>query len=370
MRRDRRKRAWSLLTLGVVLLFGVLIWQRSDSSAPETVSDTSSLSVETTQAQKQVWPNEVTASGRLLPWQEAVISAETGSLRIASLHADIGDKVSKGQLLATLSQDSLLAEQSKQQATVDQAQANLRKAQSDLRRAEVVGTTGVLSSQQSEQYRIAVDTAKAELAAARADMQSIRIRLGQTRIVAVDDGTVSSRSALLGSVVDAGTEMFRLERGSRIEWQAELDARQLISVRPGQQARLTLPGGQSVAGQVRLVSPILDSTTGRALVYVALPPDTGARSGMYASGHIELASAPALTVPDSAVILRDGRSWVFVVGADNRVTQRRVDVGRRRDNALEIVSGVDQQQTLVLSGGAFLSDGAQVTPVASRATQP
>lgn len=366
----RRKFVWIVLVLGIALVLVFVIRSRPQAPDAAPASNLSSLSVEVTQAQWRPWPHELTASGRLLPWQEALISAETGSLRIASIHADIGDRVRKGQVLATLAQDSLLAEQSRQQATVEQARANLRKAQSDVRRADVVGVTGVLSAQQSEQYRIALDTAKAELGVATADMQSIRIRLGQTRIVAVDDGIVSSRTALLGSVVDAGTELFRLVREGRIEWQAELDARQLLRVKPGQHAQLTLPDGQSVDGQVRLVSPILDNNTGRALVYVALAPDSPARSGMYASGRIELAAKPALTVPDTAVFLRDGRSWVFIVGTDERVALRQVQLGRRRDNAVEIVSGLDERQTIVRSGGAFLSDGAHVTPVTAGAVQP
>ncbi|GFM64324.1 secretion protein HlyD [Pseudomonas cichorii] len=366
----RRKLVLIVLVLGIVM---ALVWvMRSRPQAPvvEPVNNLSSLSVEVTRAQWRPWPDELTASGRLLPWQEALISAETGSLRIASINADIGDRVRKGQVLATLAQDSLLAEQSRQQATVEQAKANLQKAQSDVRRAEVVGVTGVLSAQQSEQYRIALATAKAELGVATADMQSIRIRLGQTRIVAVDDGIISSRTALLGNVVNAGTELFRLVREGRIEWQAELDARQLLQVKPGQHAQLTLPDGQSVAGQVRLLSPILDNNTGRALVYVALESGSAARSGMYASGRIELPARPALTVPDTAVFLRDGRSWVFTVGADERVAQRQVQVGRRRDNAVEIVSGLDERQTIVRSGGAFLSDGVHVTPVTAGSVQP
>ncbi len=364
-----RKLLWILAVTGVALALIVMVYRRPGPAA-EPATPPSALSVEITHAQPRTWPNEVAANGRLLPWQEAVISAETGSLRIASIDADIGDRVRKGQVLATLAQDSLLAEQSRQQATVAQASANLRKAQSDLRRAEVVGVTGVLSGQQTEQYHIAVDTARAELGTATADMQSIRIRMGQTRIVAVDDGIVSSRAALLGNVVSAGTELFRLVRGGRIEWQAELDARQLAQVQAGQPAHLTLPDGQSVEGKVRLVSPIIDNNTGRALVYVALDVKSAARSGMYASGRIELLPAPAMTVPDSAVILRDGRSWVFVVGSDDRALQRQVEVGRRRDNAVEIVSGLDQHESIVRSGGAFLSDGAHVTPVETGTVTP
>lgn len=151
-------------------------------------------------------------------------------------------------------------------------------------------------------------------ASANADLRSIRIKLAQTRIVAVDDGIISGRKALLGDVVSAGSEMFRMIRDGRIEWQAELDAQQLPGVKAGQLARVMLPGGIEVEGRVRLVSPMLDGKTSRALVYVSLPIGSMARAGMYASGRIELPSSPALTVPDTSVILRDGRSYVFVLG--------------------------------------------------------
>lgn len=89
---------------------------------------------------------------------------------------------------------------------------------------------------------------------------------------------------------------------------------------------------------------------------------------MYASGRIELPSSPALTVPDTSVILRDGRSYVFVLGKDMRVSQQVVEVGRRRGSALEILGGTAEQAQIVRSGGAFLNDGASVTLVNAEAS--
>ena len=296
-----------------------------------------------------------------------MISAETGSLRIASLKADIGDRVKKGQVLATLADDSVQAEENKQKAAVAQAAAQLQEARSNARRAAVVGQSGALSEQQLEEYRVKVQTAEANLASANADLRTTRIKLAQTRIVAVDDGLISGRKALLGDVVAAGSELFRMIRDGRIEWQAELDARQLSRVRVGQSAHLELPDGAQVEGRVRLVSPVLDSKTSRALVYVSLPAGSMARPGMYASGRIELAPSMALTVPDTAVVLRDGRSYVFVLGQDLHVSQQGVEVGRRRGAAVEIVGGLAEQARIVRSGGAFLSDGASVTLVRAEA---
>jgi RND family efflux transporter MFP subunit len=310
------------------------------------------------------------ANGALAPWQEAVINAETSNLRIASIEADVGSRVKKGQLLATLASDTVVAEENKQKALVAQADANLEQARSNDRRARVVGQGGALSEQQREDYRIKVALAEADLASARAELQSTRIRLGQTRIVAVDDGIISARTALLGKVLSAGDELFRMVRDGRIEWQAELDARQLAHVQPGQVARMTLPDGQSLEGRVRLVSPTLDTKTRRGLIYVSLPIDSAAQAGMYASGQIELAPREAVTVPDTAVILRDGRSYVFTLNDDMRVVQRPVVVGRRMHQAVEILSGLDEPARIVRAGGAFLNDGASVTLVQSQVAQP
>ena len=167
--------------------------------------------------------------------------------------------------------------------------------------------------------------------------------------------------AVLGNVVNAGAELFRLVRQGRVEWRAELDARQLASARAGQSARLMLPSGMNVEGKVRLVSPTLSATTGRGTVYVSLEPGQGAQPGQFASGTIELDSKPALTLPQSAIVLRDGRSYVYVVDDKQRVASRVVVAGRRQGDRVEVVSGLEPRWRVVASGGAFLSEGAAVT---------
>lgn len=358
------------LAIIVCALVVASIYFRRGAEPAVAAPEVSSLSVEVVQARRQIWPQLLFANGALAPWQEAVINAETSNLRIASIEADVGSRVKKGQLLATLASETVVAEESKQKALVAQAEANLKQARSNDRRAQVVGEGGALSEQQREDYRIKVALAEADLASARAELQSTRIRLRQTRIVAVDDGIISARTALLGKVLSAGDELFRLVRDGRIEWQAELDARQLAQVQPGQIARMTLPGGQSVEGRVRLVSPTLSTKTSRALVYISLPNDSAAQAGMYASGQIELAPREAVTVPDTAVILRDGRSYVFTLNEDMRVVQRPVVVGRRLHQAVEILSGLDEPARIVRAGGAFLNDGASVTLVQAQVAQP
>lgn len=375
MKLNRRKAALAavLVVAGVAVCRLVPSSPASANSRAETQTPPAALTVSLTVPTRLDWPDTIEAYGTTTAWQEAVIGAETGSLRITELLADVGSTVKRGQVLARLADATATADLRKQEAAVAQARANLEQAQADLKRSKQAADGGAVSAQKLDAYRITEAVNRAALASAEAELQSKRTTLSQTRIVAVDDGVISSRSALLGNVVSAGTELFRLIRQGRIEWQAEMDAQQLARVQAGQTAHVTLPTGKTADGKVRRVSPTLSTSTGRAIVYVALD-GRDAHSGMFASGHIELASRPALTVPESVLVPRDGRTDVYVLNADGAsVARRTVATGRRRDGRVEITTGLAADARVVASGGGFLSDGARVkiTPstVASNSQQ-
>ncbi len=306
------------------------------------------------------WPQIIKTSGPIAAWQEAVIGAEIGGYRVSEVNADVGDKVIKGQVLAKLADDSVLADIRKQEAVVTQAKASLKQAQANANRARKVKGSGALSEQQIEEYLIAAETSAATLASAEADLQNTKITLEKISIRASDDGVITSRSATLGTVVSSGSELFLLLRQNRVEWNAEVNAQQLAAIKPEQKATITLAGGQRIKGHVRVASPTLSATTGRAVVYVRLE-DAAATAGSFANGDIEIGNQKALTVPQSAVVLRDGRSYVFTLNNDNTVTRRVVTAGRYRDNRVEILNGIDATMRVVESGGAFLSEGSPIT---------
>ncbi|AUS43371.1 efflux RND transporter periplasmic adaptor subunit [Ralstonia solanacearum] len=345
-----------------LIVAGVAMWRLAPSTPARAEPHTPAavLTVSVLEPQSIAWPDTIDANGSTAAWQEAVIGAETGSLRITELLVDVGSEVKRGQLLARLADATATADLHKQEAAVVQARANLQQAQADLKRSKLVADSGAVSTQKLDEYRITEAVNRAALASAEAELQNKHTALSQTRIVAVDDGVISSRTALLGNVVGAGTELFRLIRQGRIEWQAEVDAQQLARVRAGQSARVTLPGGKTIDGKVRLVSPTLSTSTGRAIVYVALGGHS-AQPGMFASGTIELGTAPVLTLPESALVPRDGRTDVYVLNRDGTTVARRTVVaGRHRDGRCEILSGLETGARVVASGGGFLSDGARV----------
>src|SRR5690606_21605939 len=123
----------------------------------------------------------------------------------------------------------------------------------------------------------------------------------------------------LGAVSASGEELFRLIRQGRLEWRGELTAAQLASTTKGQRVELELPDGSRAAAIVREIAPSLDERTRLGLVYADLESGSRARAGMYATGQIVVAQAPALTVPAEAVVIRDGRTYVVKL-ADESAT--------------------------------------------------
>jgi RND family efflux transporter MFP subunit len=185
--------------------------------------------------------------------------------------------------------------------------------------------------------------------------------------VAPDDGVISARTAAVGQVVQPGNELFRLIRQQRLEWRAEVPAGELQRIRPGMPVRITTPAGQAVSGRVRVVAPTVDAQTRNGLVYVDLARGDEARAGMFARGEFELGRAQALTLPQAAVVSREGYSYAFRVEADGRVRQAKVQVGRRLGDRIEIVSGLDANAAVVATGAGFLSDGDLVHVVPGNA---
>jgi HlyD family secretion protein len=351
-----------IISLFISLLASPLLVLAETDGKPTKVLRKASavLTVTTVKPKRQQWPLSQTANGGLYAWQDAVIAAETSGLRITRLYVDIGDEVKRGQKLAQLSQDLIKADLAQKQALVAQAKAELAEAEANAKRAIDAKGSNAFSEQQATQYMIARDKAKANLAAAKAQLKAQQIRLQQTKIVAVDDGVISSRSATLGAVVQTGTELFRLVRKNRLEWRAELMAEQLAQIRPGQKAYINLGNGDVINGAVRVSSPTIDPATRKALVYVDLPNSDSIRPGMFVRGAILLGEKEALTVPESALVMRDGYSYVFELDDNQRAIQRKVVTGRRDNRRVEIIDGLKPNAVVVATGGAFLNSGDKV----------
>lgn len=333
------------------------------------------LTVTVTQAQTTRLPMKISANGNIAAWQEASVGTEANGLRLAEVRANVGDVVKKGQVLAVFAGDTVQADLLQAKAAVAEAEAMLGEAAANAQRARELGPAGALSGQQINNYLTAERTAQARLEAAKASYKVAQIRVSHAQVVAPDNGIISARSATVGAVLPAGQELFRLIRQGRLEWRAEVPSADLVRLKPGMVASVVATNTAApVTGKVRMVAPTVDAQTRNGIVYVDLAPAPEVKAGMYARGEFDIGQSEALTLPQGAVVLRDGFNYVLKVGPDSKVTQLKVGVGRRVGDRVEITSGLDPLAKVVAAGGGFLAEGDVVrvveAPVAATSATP
>ncbi|WP_372619244.1 efflux RND transporter periplasmic adaptor subunit [Falsiroseomonas sp.] len=364
-----RRRRWLLAVLLLVALGAGGLLLRDDISAllhPAVPAQTAAplaapppaLTVTVAEARPALLARRITGDGSVVAWEELVIGAEAGGLRVAEVPVQEGEAVREGQLLVRLEDALLTAQRDQAEAAIAEAEAALRIARQDLARAVELTRTQSVPRQTLEQREAAEAQAEARLASARARRDEAVARLAQARILAPTDGIVSRRTALPGAVTQPGQEMMRLIRDGRVELDARVPELELAALRPGQRVRV-IHGERVIEAEVRAIAPTVSPETRLGTVHVALPPDSGLRPGMFARAEIIPDPTPRLTVPQSALLFREGSPAVLVV-EDERVVLRQVQTGVRRDGVVEIADGLEAGERVVVSGAGFLRDGDRV----------
>ncbi len=361
-----RYKYWILAVLLGLFSLAFYIWHAQSNLAKKETGKTeanttqpkAALTVSVVEPEQRQWQQQFSANGNIAAWQEVVIGSELAGQRISKVNVNIGDQVQRGQVLAEINSDSIRAELASANANLKEAQAVLADATLHNQRIQQLKNTGAISKQEASQYQTSQSTAQARLDAARAQIESNQLRLAQTQVRSPDNGVISARAATVGSLAQNGQELFRLIRDYRLEWRAEVTSTDLYKLKPGMQAQVYSPDPTvpPVIGTVRMIAPVIDPQTRYGLVYVDLPNTQAVRMGMYLKGQFQLGEKSALTIPQTALLLRDGFSYVFAVDSKMRVKQYKVTVGRRVDNRVEILD-LPANLKLVASGAGFLTDG-------------
>ena len=312
---------------------------------------TPSLSVSVAEPAMQTRPRRIAASGSIAAWEEVVLGVELSGQRVASVEVEVGDVVEKGQPLLRLDTRTLAME-------LRQAEANLKVASANARRGERLRREQLVAASEAEQLIAGEITA-------RAQAENARLRMEFATLRAPHDGVISARNVQPGQVITAGAELLRMIRDQRLEWRAELPDAALVQIEEGMPVRLQAPDGQPVEGTVRTISPGLDSRSRTGTVFADLPDPGGLRAGMYAAGEIELAEREVRTVPAAAIVERDGYRYLFVLGEGDVVAQRRVELGARSGDVVEVTEGLQGDERVVVEGAGFLADGDLVRVVAA-----
>lgn len=366
--QNTKKKVWLIAAIIIVLMtVAFFMWKTSSSKNSDTDdkqknaqtnTQKAALTVTVVSPEQQNWKQVFTANGNIAAWQEVVISSELSGQRLTRVNVNVGDEVKRGQILAEINSETIRADLAAAKASYAEAQAVLADAITNNKRIQQLKNTGAISAQESTQYQTSQATAQARLDAAKAQIESNQLRLAQTQVVSPDNGVISARTATVGSLAQTGQELFRLIRDHRLEWRAEVTTTDLYKLKQGMTAHVISPDPSQpkVTGQVRMIAPVIDPQTRYGLVYVDLPTTQAIRMGMFVKGEFDLGEKTAITIPQTALLLRDGFSYVFVLDQNNRVTQKKVTTGRRQNDRVEILD-LPLNVKVVSSGTGFLTDG-------------
>jgi HlyD family secretion protein len=338
---------------------------RTDGSGPEAGAAggarESVMTVTAAPIERVDLTRTISMNGSVHAWQDVIISSEVGGYRVAEVFVDVGDRVRKGQRLVSLSTALLEAEVATKQAALKQREAELMNAQSALDRGQSLAAMNLLSQADLDRLTSEQLASQSRLESARADLETSQLRLKFTEVVAPDDGVITSRTVTVGQIAQAGNEMLRLLRNGRIEWRGEAPETRLKDLVAGQGVSFTTADGTPFHGTIRVVAPTISENDRTAVVYVDLPADERLRPGMFARGEIAIGSGPAYMVPLESVVSADGYSYVFVLSENNLVARRRIETGAVHEDAIEVVSGLEVGERIVVKGAGFLKDGDRVS---------
>ena len=340
--------------------------EKKAETAPQRQTVTAATAVQTSLART------VVASGTVEAWEMVPVGAETGGLTAVALYVDEGAWVRQGQPLVQMNDVLLRAQLRQQQAQVQTAEANLARDEAALARSQELKAKGFLSQASLDTALANQRSAAASLSAARAALSETQTRVNQATVRAPVAGQIASRSVTKGQIIQAGTELFKIVRDGRLELNAQVPETEMPLVRAGQSAVIVADqNGQAearnISGAVRIVTPQVDAQTRLGLARVTISGASGLRPGNFARATIDVGQQASLTIPGAAIVYREGRAGVYVIGANDAVRFAPVQTGSRSGDLIVVASGLNAGQRVVVSGAGFLGDGDLVTVSAGAA---
>ena len=332
-------------------------------------------------------PGSLSANGAIAARNLVLIGAELSGVRIQSMHAELGNWVKPGQLLAKLDDRVIQVELRQAKAQRSAANAHLATAQADATRGAVLRKKGLVSARDVEQVQAALLSAQAQMEIADATVAAAALKLSFTEVRAPQKGWLSARSAQAGQMLSPGAVLFTLIENGALEWRAEVFESDLSKLSVGTLVEM-LPApmhalkNSALTGVVRSLGVEVDSAKRTVSVLVQLnmpgagssaPSHYGLQAGSYASGRFVLPPQLLLTLPSEAIVERDGHSLVYIAQENLKTPglrtakPQRVEITRRLGERVALAQtgsfAFDAEQSVVASGGGFLAEGDRIEVV-------
>ena len=353
-----KKKSKNILTIVIALLviagvFYILTRNKAKNEAETAVvSQTNNyINVQIDTAKISRLSTQHTSNGIFVPFQELQVAA-TQSGRVAEIYVDEGDQVKKGQTLALIKADELSVQ-------LENAKAAYQTAKSNYNRYQTAFKTGGVTQQQADQASLDLENAKAQLKRAR-------INYGDASIQASIMGVINKRSVEPGTVVNPGTSLFELMNVSKLKLRTNVNENRVANVAIGDTIKVTadaLPG-KVFKGIIKFIAAKADNSLNFPIeVEVENTNNTTLRAGMYGTINFDSDEKEKLSIPREAFIGSIDNQEVFMMKPDSTVVLKKIVPGSVTENKVEVVSGLEQGDLVVISGQINLNNGSKVNPV-------
>ncbi|NEU09656.1 efflux RND transporter periplasmic adaptor subunit [Flavihumibacter sp. R14] len=295
---------------------------------------------------------DFSVNGNFQAAQQLTFSAENSG-RITKIFVDEGSHVSKGQTLAILDAESLSAD-------LEAAQASYQTALRDQERYSSSFATGGVTQQQLDQSKLNTRNALTRL-------QQARIKTGDANIKAPFSGIINKRFIEPGAYVAPGNQLFQLVDVSKLKLAVTVNESQVANLKTGDQVRIksNVFPDKNFTGKITFIAPLADNSLNFP-VEIQLTNNAGSelKAGMYGTAIFEFPSqAPALTVPRTAFVGSVSSNRIYVLESGKVAKTRKVVAGRVTGDQVEILEGLKEGETVIISGQINLTDGTKVTAV-------
>jgi RND family efflux transporter MFP subunit len=308
--------------------------------------------------------------------QSPIAARASGYLR--RWYKDIGSHVEKGELLAEIETPEIDQQLSQAIAARQQTASSLELARTTVERWESLRKKDAVSQQELEERRSADVQARANLAAADANVERLRQLEGFKRVVAPFSGVITRRNVDVGDLIDAGggsggRALFQLSQTDPLRVYVNVPQSYAQLIKPGQKVVVTqaeLPG-RTFEGEVARTSASIDTTTRTMQIEVALPNHEGTLlPGAFVQVSLPLQASVSLVIPTNALLFRAEGLRVAVLDSADRVHLRKVDLGRNYGQTVEVLGGISATDRLVVNPADSLAEGDQVAlPVTGKDPQ-
>jgi RND family efflux transporter MFP subunit len=341
------------------------------------------ITAETATVARRTLVDEVVARGTIttVPNEDVKVSALVAG-RVNTLRAAEGDSVTKGQVLAELDRQPLEDQRRQAAAAVEQAKAQLENARLNLQRNQQMFERGIAAGKEVEDARTALAAAQAALEQANAALSTANRNVERATVRSPISGQVVKRMVSVGEQVDgtAAQPVIEIANLDRVELAANVPAEHLGRIHAGQTAAVVTDAfeGKTFSGSVLAIAPAVDATTNAGLVRIRINnPGRALKVGMFAEAHVALEEhRDALVVPPPAVVRLDEGAVVYVVTGDT-AQRTAVKVGLEKPDAVEILDGLKEGQTVLTSSVYGLGEKAKLAkpadaakPAAGRGQKP